>query len=721
MWKSFSTEDISTGCIEILRLLSKLYFRVVHRLSIEGMERVPQGTARLIVIANHASYIDGIIIWTYLRLPLRIIVDRSIVLNRWVSPFLKNEHIVPIDSMNPYALKEVIHTVNQGFPLLVFPEGRRTSTGNMMKIYDGAGFVAYKTGATILPIYLKNTYDTFFARKHPGRRIFARLSMTIGEAREPLKLEHLPNKDRKKEATRAIYRALCDIYLEVHNRPSTLGREFVRICKENGGRQAFRDSTGARVGYGKALLGAFALGRYLAMATKGNVGVMLPNLSITAIIFMGLQLFRRVPAFLNYSAGPAALAHTMELADIDTVVTSRQFLEKARIPEAAFAGRKLLFLEEVREQIGVADRLRALYRAFFSGSFTNVSSDEEKATACILFTSGSEGVPKGVCLSHENIITNVYQGLSRVDVTREDYFLNALPIFHSFGLTVGTIIPLFAGARVFFHVSPLHYRIVPELAYDNECTILLATNTFLRGYGKRADPYDFHSMRYVFCGAEALSEAVFQHYAKTFGVRVMSGYGATECSPIVSINSALRHEYGSVGSVLPGIDCRIVPVEGIDDLDGTVGRLFVHGKNVMKGYLKNEAANHKYLVEDGGWYDTGDVVEMSRGGFLRIVGRLKRFAKVSGEMVSLTAIEDVLFRESGGRKDVAVLAVPDERKGEALLVVTNNSRLDLRLVREILKSHGFSDLAVPRDIRFRNEIPKLGTGKTDYVRLKETI
>ena len=346
---------------------------------------------------------------------------------------------------------------------------------------------------------------------------------------------------------------------------------------------------------------------------------------------------------------------------------------------------------------------------------------EEKETACVLFTSGSEGTPKGVCLSHENIITNVHQALSRIDVRETDYFLNALPIFHSFGLTVGVIIPLFSGTRAFLYANPLHYRIIPEIAYNEGCTILMGTNTFLNGYSKRANPYDFCSVRYVFCGAEPLQDALFERFAKVFGIRVMSGYGATECSPIVSIASALEHEYGTVGKVLPGIEYRLEPVEGIDPKGGSVGKLFVRGKNVMKGYLKNEEAMRKYLVEDEGWYDTGDMAEITETGFLKIVGRLKRFAKISGEMVSLTAVEEALAGAFGDRKDIAVMARTDEQKGERLIVVTNNPEVDLTRVREILRAKGFSDLACPKDIRFIKDMPKLGTGKVDYIALKALV
>jgi acyl-[acyl-carrier-protein]-phospholipid O-acyltransferase/long-chain-fatty-acid--[acyl-carrier-protein] ligase len=228
-------------------------------------------------------------------------------------------------------------------------------------------------------------------------------------------------------------------------------------------------------------------------------------------------------------------------------------------------------------------------------------------------------------------------------------------------------------------------------------------------------------MRYIFCGAEALSETVFERYAKVFGIRVMSGYGATECAPIVCMNSALEHKYGTVGKVLPGMKYKVVSVEGIDAKEGRVGRLFVKGRNLMVGYLKNEAANHKYLVEDDGWYDTGDIVEVDESGFVKIVGRLKRFSKIGGEMISLTAVEEALAGFFGEMRDLAVMAVADELKGERLVLVTNVRGADLREVREVLREKGYSDLTFPREIIYMKELPKLGTGKPDYVKLKELI
>ena len=701
-----------------IKLLLKCYFTFVHRIRIRGAENIPKKYKKLIIISNHASLLDGLIVWAYLDLPLKIIVNRGRAQEWLLRPFMQNDYTVPIDTMNPYALKGIIEKVTHGMPLLIFPEGRITRTGNLMRVYEGTGFVAYMTGAEILPVYLDNTYSTIFSRKKKGKKIFAPITMTIGKVREPLNLEYVEHRKRKREAADRIYQMLCDMYYEVHNKPSTLGRELVRICKKNSVRTAYKDLTGNEVSYRKALRGAFVLGRYFSKFIDKNIGVLLPNLTLTALIFMGLQIFKKVAVFLNYSTGPGALRHAMDLADLNTIVTSRQFLDRIKLAPSFFEGRRVIFVEDLKDVFGVKEKIAGLIQSIFPASYIKMEADGPKETAVILFTSGSEGLPKGVCLSHENIISNIHQALARIDIGEDDYFLSALPIFHSFGLTIGTIMPLFAGAKTFLYVSPLHYRVIPEIIYDEGCTLLVGTNTFLNGYGRKAHPYDFHTLRYVYCGAEALSDAVFEKYAKTFGIRVMSGYGATECAPILTMNSSLEHEYGTVGKILSGITYKLVPTEGIDSKNGTVGRLFVKGKNVMQGYLKNDHANHKFLVEDEGWYDTGDIVEKTAEGFLKIVGRLKRFSKVSGEMISLTAVEEAMAGIFGERKETVVMAIEDERKGEKLVLVTNYRDAELKALRERLKEKGFSDLACPRDIIYMKEIPKLGTGKVDYVKLK---
>jgi len=704
-----------------LRIFFRFYFQVFHRIKIEGRENIPKNPDKLIIISNHESLLDGLIIWTYLDLKLKIIVDRTRAQEWLLKPFMKNSYTVRIDSMSPYSLKGVIEKVNQGTPLLIFPEGRITRTGGIMKIYDGTGFVARKTGAEILPIHLSNTFSTIFSKKERKKKIFAPITVYIGKIYGPIDVENLPPHSRKKEAASIIYNLLCNTSYIGRNKPSTIGREFIKACKKHRGKSLFRDITNIETSYEKALTGAFILGNSLSEINDKHIGMFLPNLTVTALVFMGLQLFRKVPVLLNYSSGAAALKHAMELGELHFIVTSRKFIENIKPDHSVFEGKKLVYIEDIKEKISLKDKMLGLWRSIFPGSFSRMICEDHKDTAAILYTSGSEGIPKGVCLSHENIISNIHQALSKMDIGEKDYFLNALPVFHSFGLTIGTILPIFAGSKVFFYINPLHYKMIPEIAYDQGCTILMGTNTFLNGFSREAHPYDFQSIRYIFCGAEALNSEVFNKYATMFGIRIMSGYGTTECSPVISINNPIEYGHGTVGKILPGIEYKIVPVEGLGNRNVQTGRLYVKGKNVMKGYLKNEPANVKYIVEDQEWYDTGDVVEITEKGFLKIVGRLKRFSKISGEMISLAAIEEALTVDLSDGKDIAVIAVADEKKGEKLIIITNDSKIELKTIREKLKTGGFSELSYPKEVKFVKNIPKLATGKVNYVKLKEML
>jgi acyl-[acyl-carrier-protein]-phospholipid O-acyltransferase/long-chain-fatty-acid--[acyl-carrier-protein] ligase len=382
------------------------------------------------------------------------------------------------------------------------------------------------------------------------------------------------------------------------------------------------------------------------------------------------------------------------------------------------AGINLIYLEDVRAGITGSRKFLTLLRHVFNPQSAIRSSPSSGSTAVIVFTSGSEGVPKGVELTHGNILANIRQMLAVTDITDGDRLFNCLPLFHSFGLTVGTFLPLVRGIYVFLYPSPLHYRMVPAALYERDCTVFLSTNTFLNGYARKAHPYDFRSLRYLFAAAEKLQEATAQTWAQKFGVRILEGYGATECAPCLSVNTPLEPRYGSVGRLLPGMEYKLEPVEGVED----GRRLFVRGPNVMKGYL-NAEANTKFQALDG-WYDTGDIVSVDVEGYLHILGRMKRFAKVSGEMVSLSAVEDALagaFPHYGLRCQIAVITRPDEDKGEALIAVTNEPRLTLDEIRDAIKAKGLTNLSTPREIKAVKEIPKLGTGKVNYRELQAQI
>jgi acyl-[acyl-carrier-protein]-phospholipid O-acyltransferase/long-chain-fatty-acid--[acyl-carrier-protein] ligase len=407
-----------------------------------------------------------------------------------------------------------------------------------------------------------------------------------------------------------------------------------------------------------------------------------------------------------------------ELAGIKQVITSDAFLSRARldIEPLKQAGIEFIYLERVRETIPAGQKLAAALRHRLSLKRALPAPADESAV--ILFTSGSEGFPKGVELTHRNILANIRQMLAVTDILDTDRIFNCLPLFHSFGLTVGTLLGLVRGFYVFLYVSPLHYRVVPSAFYNLDCTILLSTNTFLNGYSRKAHPYDFRTLRYLFAAAEKLQETNARTYAQHFGVRVLEGYGATECGPCVSVNTPLEPRYGSVGRLLPGMEHRLEPLEGINE----GGRLMVRGPNVMKGYL-NPDANARFKELDG-WYDTGDIVHVDEDGYLFIQGRLKRFAKISGEMVSLTAIEDALagaFPQYGQHCQIAVISITDPGKGEKLVAFTNEPKLTLDTIRKTVHAAGFSNLCVPRQIEHVREIPKLGTGKINHRDLKTLL
>jgi acyl-[acyl-carrier-protein]-phospholipid O-acyltransferase/long-chain-fatty-acid--[acyl-carrier-protein] ligase len=461
----------------------------------------------------------------------------------------------------------------------------------------------------------------------------------------------------------------------------------------------------------------------LAQALRGKIsggeriGLLLPNVNATPVAILALWWLGKVPAMLNFSSGIPTMLACTELAGLKHLVTSRVFLERARLNVDAFikTGVNVIYLEDVRAGISGSRKFFALLRHVFNPRSAVRSSQTGDSTAVIVFTSGSEGVPKGVELSHGNILANIRQMLTVTDFTDRDRLFNCLPLFHSFGLTVGTFVPLVRGLYVFLYPSPLHYRVVPAVLYDRDCTVFISTNTFLNGYARKAHPYDFRSLRYLFSAAEKLQEATALTWSQKYGVRILEGYGATECAPCVSLSTPLEPRYGSVGRLMPGMEYKLEPVEDVTE----GGRLFVRGPNVMKGYL-NADANAAFLALDG-WYDTGDIVSVDAEGYLHVRGRMKRFAKVSGEMVSLTAVEDALagaFPQYGLRCQVAVITHPDEKKGEALIAVSNEPRLTLDEVREAIKAKGLTNLSVPCEIKTVKEIPKLGTGKVNHRELQ---
>ena len=465
----------------------------------------------------------------------------------------------------------------------------------------------------------------------------------------------------------------------------------------------------------KLLVAVRLFARKLApLAGPGEaIGVMLPSSNGAAVTFLAVVSAGRVPAMINFTAGATAVLAACTNAGVKTVVTSRAFIEKGKLDRLMAAigpALRVVYLEDIRATLTTPDKLRALL-----GHRRPLVARKADDAAVILFTSGSEGSPKGVVLSHRNILCNTAQAEARIDFGRADKVFNVLPVFHSFGLTVGLVLPLVSGVSVYLYPSPLHYRIVPELVYASNATILFGTDTFLAGYARMANPYDFRSLRYVLAGAEPVKETTRRAWAEKFGLRILEGYGITETAPAVALNTPMFNRFGSVGRVLPGIDVRLEPVPGIDE----GGRLQLRGPNVMLGYLKDDKPGVLQPVEDG-WYDTGDIVTIDAQGFVAIKGRAKRFAKIGGEMISLAAVEALASELWPGTLS-AVVAEPDARKGERLVLVTQHPGATRSEVQAFAKQKGASDLMIPAEVIVNEALPLLGSGKIDLVTLGKTV
>ncbi|WP_294921296.1 AMP-binding protein [Sulfuricurvum sp.] len=515
-------------------------------------------------------------------------------------------------------------------------------------------------------------------------------------------------------------RTLLQKCLFESRRPNDLYGAFLDALSIYGSsRKIIEDTKQIEYTYRQLLAMTLGLGRLLSRHSVPSeaIGVLMPTAVPTLALILGLSAQGRTPAMLNFTAGVDGLQNACEGAQIKTIISSKAFVEQAKLEAklGALKNVRILYLEDLKEEMGLMDKLWLMGYARYFPNCVRVKSDP-KTPCVILFTSGSEGKPKGVVLSHEAILANIAQIRAIVDFSTEDKVLNALPIFHSFGLTAGTLLPILGGIRLFLYPSPLHYRVIPEIAYDRSCTILFGTSTFLNHYALHAHPYDFYRLRYVVAGAEKLSASVKELWFEKFGIRIFEGYGATETAPVIAVNTPMAYRSGTVGQVLPGIETKLIPVPGIDE----GGILHVKGANVMSGYLRAERPGflEKPSSEAGeGWYDTGDIVTIDHEGFVRIAGRVKRFAKIAGEMISLESVEKLALSASPACYHAAS-SQSDESRGEALVLFTTDKEMKRDILQQSARSGGYPEIAVPRKIVYVDAIPVLGTGKTDYVTLK---
>jgi acyl-[acyl-carrier-protein]-phospholipid O-acyltransferase/long-chain-fatty-acid--[acyl-carrier-protein] ligase len=698
---------------DVLRMLARFVFRLAYRVEVAGLEHVAAAGDRVIIVPNHVSFLDAPLIAAFLPGWPVFAIDPAQMQRWWVHPFLAVVEVFPMEPSRPMAAKSLIKWIKEGGRCVIFPEGRINVTGGaLMKIYDGPAMIADKSGATVLPVRLDGPEFTPFSRLggRLRRRWFPKVTITIMTPRRLSIAAELRGRARRQQAGAALYDMMSEMMARRPDPPS-LFAALLDTCAAHGGDQRIlEDPQTPPLTYDRVVAASLVLGRRLARGTRPGepVGLMLPNSVGAAVAFLALQATGRVPAMLNHTAGVDGVLSASRTAELRRVITSQRFIEAAKLNALAERLAKeveLVYLEGVRAKLGLADKLHGLLAPRFAALLHHRRRISAGDPAAVLFTSGSEGAPKGVALSHANLLANRRQIAARVDFSSADLALNALPMFHSFGLTGGFLLPLLSGVRVFLYPSPLHYHIVPEVAYATGATILFGTDTFLTGYARRANPYDFYALRYVFAGAEPVRAETREAWSERFGKRVLEGYGVTECSPVIAFNTPMHYRPGTVGRFLPLIEHRLEPAEGID----TGGRLFVRGPNVMAGYLRSG----KIEPPVGGWYDTGDIVTVDAEGFVAIVGRAKRFAKLGGEMVSLAVAERIAETAIPDTRH-AVVALPDPRRGEKLVLVTEAYAVDRNRLVESARRLGVPEIAVPREVIKIERLPLLGTGKIDY-------
>ena len=703
----------------MLKSFLRVLFKLIFRVQFNGDAEVFNNPWTLIV-ANHESFLDGQLMWLMMPVDPVFVVHAQIAARPLFHFLLRFVPHLVVDSTSPLAIKQIVKLVETGRPVVIFPEGRITRTGSLMKVYDGAAFVAAKTGATVVPVRIDGAARSYFGRLagvYP-RQLFPKVTISI-QPRRTIPMPDLPSaKLRRRRAGELMRRILLDML--VATRPQrTLFESFLE------GRAIFGDHYKLvedirlhEESYGSLLKMALGLLRLVSpLSAPGEVvGVLMPNAAPTLALVLALSMGKRVSAMLNYTAGPDGLSAACTAARIKTIIASRAFLEKARLTRLVeqLPGVRVHYLEDLKETVSLADKLWVLCHLCFPRWAAVRQKPDDPVI--VLFTSGSEGKPKGVVHSHASVLSNVAQVRAVADFTPLDKFMMALPLFHSFGLTCGLLLPLVSGCKVFLYPSPLHYRVIPEIVYDRDCTVLFGTSTFLGNYGKYAHPYDFGRLRYVVAGAEKLSEDVRKLWIEKFGIRILEGYGVTECAPVVAVNVPMACRIGSVGQLMPGMECELEPVPGIEN----GGALHVKGPNVMKGYLLFDQPGviQAPSAKGEGWYATGDIVARDDEGYLHILGRLKRFAKIAGEMVSLEVVEKIATTAAAGFFHAASTRT-DAGKGEALVLFTTAPDLSREQLLAAARGNGAPELAVPRVIRCVEAIPLLGSGKTDYVSLKK--
>lgn len=723
----------------MLGFIVRHLLRLIYRVELRGREHYDAAGPRTLILYNPGSIIDPLLLAAMLPDRITLLADRALEHKWWMRPVCALTDTQFFDFASPAATVSLVHALARNGRCMVFHSGSLGNDPRYARILEAAGVIAEKASASLLPVRIDGAISSMFSySRHKGRRRwFPRITVSVLEVQKFSPVEGLPPRERRRRMGERLY----DIMTELEYRSGMDRRNIMQVLMDavalSGRRFPIAEDQDRHVlTYGALLLKLSVLGRAFRRLFRGEkrVGFLLPTSLPGLVAFFGLHSAGFVPAMLNFTSGISAVLSCCSTVQLSFVLTSRRFLAMADLTamEQALkdAGLRLVYLEDVAKNLTLSDKLFGALGAWMRSAPSTPGTDP----AAVMFTSGTEGVPKAVFLSHVNITSNRYQALSMLTVGAGDKLFNCLPMFHAFGLGICTLLPVLAGVRVFLYPSPLHYRIVPRLFYESQSTIICGTDTFCAGYARYGRPYDFCHARLVIIGAEKMRESTRSVWLEKFGVDLFEGYGATETSPLIAVNTPAYRRAGSVGRMVPGLACRLHPVPGIDEEN--TGVLWVKGDNVMLGYMRSAAPGvleppvdedlaaafaEGATSDDGaGWYDTGDIVHVDDEGFIFIRGRAKRFAKIGGEMVSLAAVEEAL-REIWPEAVLGVVSIPDPRKGEQLALVIDTEDVTTSRIAAHFASRGLSPLWTPKRIVSVKQAPLLGAGKFDYRKAKELV
>jgi acyl-[acyl-carrier-protein]-phospholipid O-acyltransferase/long-chain-fatty-acid--[acyl-carrier-protein] ligase len=719
----------------MIRLILWIFTHTLYRLHIDGRENIPKSGGALFV-SNHMSLVDALLLIASTHRPIRFLIFKDIYDQPWVKPFAEAMRAIPISSqLRPrdmiHSLRAASDAIRNGEIVCIFAEGQITRIGQLLPFRRGMERIMKGIEAPIVPVNLDGVWGSIFSYER-GRFVWKMprhipypVTVSFGKP--------MPSTSSAFEVREAVQELQTEAYRHHKNRMHTLPRALIRTAHHYALRFAVGDKRRPRMNWGNALLSSIFLARRLRSVWTGQkmVGILLPPSVPGALVNFAAVLSGKIPVNLNYTASNETIASCAAQCEIQTVITTQLLLDKIPLE---IPGRKIL-LEEIAAKPRLLEKIVALFywllpSALLEPALSGGKSKSLDDLATIIFSSGSTGEPKGVMLSHYNIMSNIDQMAQTFMLGKGDVLLGVLPFFHSFGFTVTLWLPAVVGVGVAFHPSPLDLVAVSELVRDYHVTFLLATPTFLQAYTRRCLPEDFGSLQFVLVGAEKLPEPLALAFEDRFGIRPLEGYGCTECSPVVAVNTRdfrapgfhqVGAKRGRIGHPLPGVSVRIVNPDTRERLPvDTPGLLLVRGPNVMLGYLAKPEKTAEVLQD--GWYVTGDIAAQDEDGFLTITDRLSRFSKIGGEMVPHIKIEEKLQELSeASEKQFVVTGVPDEKKGERLVVLHTLPPDDLKPILEKLANSGLANLWIPRPDQYFQieEIPQLGSGKLDLRRVHE--